>query len=206
MGALAFVALQVGRLSSGIWLVLFAAAGMLVYNPFLLRYDLGFQLSFLATLVLVVGLARFRAREVLVQAWWWPVMEIGLATLGIELVVGPLLLSTFGYISLVSIPANILILPVVPLAMLIGFLVVLVGLFVPPMLNIFAWLAYFLTGYMLWVVEFCAHFSWATLQWRITSWQIVLWYTGLIGVFLWKQRHVWRNTGDGGRSEDSVSS
>ena len=187
MGTLGFLSIQVGRLSSGIWLVVFAAAGMLLIDPLYFRYDLGFQLSFLATAVLVMILPLFRGRND--EGFRAAAVEIGSATLAIEVIVAPLLLSTFGYTSLVSLPANVLVLPLVPLAMFVTFLAALAGLVLPAGINVFGWVAYALGRYILTVVGTLAHLPWATLEWSISPWQVVTWYAvvGLGIYFLWRK-------------------
>ncbi len=53
MGGLSFIALFNNRLSISINALLFAASVMLIFNPKLLRHDIGFQLSFLAVLGII---------------------------------------------------------------------------------------------------------------------------------------------------------
>ncbi|MFA6285671.1 MAG: ComEC/Rec2 family competence protein, partial [Parcubacteria group bacterium] len=53
MGSLVIWAMKEGRLANSQNAILLAAAAMLAINPLLLRYDAGFQLSFLATLGIV---------------------------------------------------------------------------------------------------------------------------------------------------------
>ena len=189
MGTLGFVAIQIGRLSSALWLVVFAAAGMLLWNPLSLRFDLGFQLSFLATGVLVAILPLFQTDDD--AGFLGTVREIGVATLVIEIIVAPLLLRTFGFTSLVSLPANILVLPLVPMAMLLTFLAALAGLVIRAPINVFGWLAYALGRYMLAVVSTLSHLSWATLEWEITLGEIVVWYAVVgFGLYFFWQRKI----------------
>ena len=119
------------------------------------------------------------------------VREIGVATLVIEIIVAPLLLRTFGFTSLVSLPANILVLPLVPMAMLLTFLAALAGLVIPAPINVFGWLAYALGRYMLAVVSTLSHLSGATLEWEITLGEIVVWYAVVgFGLYFFWQRKI----------------
>ena len=105
-------------------IALFAAGIlMLLYNPKILRFDLSFQLSFLASL----GLLYFSPRLKPLVGWLpekFGFREHGLATLSAQIAVLPLLLYNTGNFSLFALPANILILVVVPMTMFFGFLAV----------------------------------------------------------------------------------
>jgi len=98
---------------------LFAAAFFMVaINPKILAFDVSFQLSFLATL----GLITFSA-PIARYFHWIPKIpqEILAATLATQITVLPLLLFQTGALSLISPVANLLILPLVPMAMFAGF-------------------------------------------------------------------------------------
>ncbi len=97
-----------------------AALIMVVLNPYLIAYDIGFQLSFLATLGLIFitpHFARLCARVTEVAG----VRSFLVATLGTQLAVLPLLLYQIGELSIVSVLVNVLVLPMVPVAMLLTF-------------------------------------------------------------------------------------
>lgn len=121
MGSIALLARLLGRRKDALRALLAAFLGMLVVNPALLLHDLSFQLSFVATIGLValspiVGVhlswvpERFALRETLA------------ATLATTLAVLPILVGSFGVVSLVAIVANVLALPLVPPAMLLSAL------------------------------------------------------------------------------------
>lgn len=180
MGTLGFVALQSGRLAGPGRLFSLAAGGMLLINPLLLRYDIGFQLSFLATATLIFVLDRMRFSRGSEESFGSQLRETVLATLLIEIVVAPILLINFGFASLVSIPANALVLPIVPVAMMTTFLGVIVGLFIPAGINIFAWLAYGAGSFVVAVVRFFSDLPWATVEWQMPWWAVLTWY-GILG-------------------------
>ena len=106
MGSLAYFGQVLGRPSDGLRLLLLAAAAMLLYNP-LFIFDVGFQLSFMATLGLILICPRFPG--------WLP---RGLSeSLAAQIMVWPILVYNFGQMSLIGILANSLIVYFVPLAM-----------------------------------------------------------------------------------------
>ncbi len=109
-----------------------AAAAMILYNPPSLLHDPSFILSVLATFGLIT-----LAPWVEQKLWRVPnykhfdARSILATTIAVEIFVTPALLYFSGTLSFFAVPANILALPVVPLAMLSGFIAGLVGLVSP---------------------------------------------------------------------------
>lgn len=102
---------------------------MVWMNPLLLFHDLGFQLSFLATIGLVA------LSKPIAQKLSWVTELFGLrdglaTTLSAIVMTEPLLLWRFGRISLVAPLVNLIVVPLIPLAMAIGSMS-LIGLLVP---------------------------------------------------------------------------
>ena len=81
-----------------------------------------------------------------------------------QLTVLPLILYQTGWFSFVSLFANFMILPFVPLTMLFGFLTGLAGFAGPIIAGPLAWITYLLLHYQLWVTKFWATKSWAGTQ------------------------------------------
>ena len=104
-----------------------AGVVMLLVNPLLLPYDVGFQLSFLATLGLIVLSPR-------IESWlsWFPQVfgsrSLLSATIATQIFVWPILLYQIGELSIVSVVVNVLVLPAVPVAMLLTFMTGLVSM------------------------------------------------------------------------------
>ncbi|HZP58294.1 MAG TPA: ComEC/Rec2 family competence protein, partial [Dehalococcoidia bacterium] len=121
MGVLLIVARLAGRPAHGLTSVLFAAALMCGADPRLVR-DVSFQLSFAATAGIIwlarplriwtlEGIARATGREELPR-WTGAVVAEPLAvTVAAVLATTPLLALHFGRVSLVSLPANMLVVP-----------------------------------------------------------------------------------------------
>ncbi len=128
---------------------------MLVWNPRLLVFDLSFQLSFLATLGVIVGppvLTRYLT--------WVPtrftLRETLATTLSAQIVVLPWIIYKMGQLSLVALPVNLLVLPLVPLTMLAGSLVGVVGSFSYLLSLPLGYLAYLPLAWMLGVTKLFA--------------------------------------------------
>ncbi len=106
MGSLAYFGQILGKPSAGLRLLILAAVAMLLVNP-LFIFDVGFQLSFMATLGLILICPRLPR--------WLP---RGLSeSLAAQIMVWPILLYNFGQMSLIGILVNSLIVYLVPLAM-----------------------------------------------------------------------------------------
>ena len=151
MASLALTARATGRTYAVCRALLAAGALMLLANPLLLAYDPGFQLSFVATLGLILGAPRLAHVLGFIRGGFW--RELCAATLAAQLAVLPLLLYQTGLFSFVSIPANLLVLPVVPLAMLLGALAGVLGFIAPALAPLFGLPALMLLSYIVSVAE-----------------------------------------------------
>jgi len=104
MGGLVIWAMKEGRLANSTNAILLAAGAMLAINPLLLRYDAGFQLSFLATIGIV------QLSPILEKFWWGRppklIQETIILTMSAMVFVLPIILNSFEKISLVSPIAN----------------------------------------------------------------------------------------------------
>ncbi len=171
MGTLALVARQVGRQLFGLNTLAFSAALMTLVNPFLL-WDVGFQLSFAATLGLILYADPIKTRAMgwlapYVSEYWLvrlkgPLTDYVFLTLAAQITTLPLLLYYFQRFSLVSLPANLLILPAQPALMVLGGLSVMAGLILFPLGQLLAFFAWPLTAYTIRVVQAFASLSWAS--------------------------------------------
>lgn len=110
--------------------LLIAAALMAIHNPFIVLFDLSFQLSILATFGLIVLADRVLPHLVRVPKVLG-LREIMASTLATQVTVLPLLILSVGRVSLVFLASNLLILPAVPIAMLTGFVAALAALVSP---------------------------------------------------------------------------
>jgi competence protein ComEC len=107
--------------------VILISAGITAYlNPLYIWLDLGWWLSVLAFAgVLIVG--------PLIGERYFPKLKdrvipaILLETFSAQIMTLPLILSVFGRLSIISIPANLVIVPFIPLAMLLIFLTGILG-------------------------------------------------------------------------------
>jgi len=147
------LALFLGRSYAILRALLLAGVIMLVFNPYLLLYDPGFQLSFLATLGLIV-VAPYFETLLMVSGRALKIRDYVIATVATQIAVLPLLLYQIGELSIVSVLVNVLVLPMVALAMLLTFVTGMVGLVSPFLATGFGLLTYWSLQYILVIVAF----------------------------------------------------
>lgn len=141
----------------------FVATLMVLWNPYVLVFDPGFQLSILATAGLIVFSPLFEPYLTFITARFG-LREIAGATLGTQVAVLPLLLYQNGQLSLFALPANLLALIVIPWAMLFSALAALIGLFAGFLAPIFGLPAYALLSYVIYVAKGFASLPFASLS------------------------------------------
>ncbi|OIP59173.1 MAG: hypothetical protein COZ29_02015 [Candidatus Moranbacteria bacterium CG_4_10_14_3_um_filter_45_9] len=188
MGVCAFMALFFGRVSRGINMLLFAGVVMLLFQPLLLRYDIGFQLSFLATLAIIISapyIDQFIPREFFGRSF----LEIALLTFSVELFVVPIIAYQFHIFSPFALIMNILLLPLVPYAMGVTFISVL-GFFILPGLHILpASIAYGLLRIITYAVERLSTVPYAVQGVAFHPILLLLWYAFLLSVILLMRKY-----------------
>lgn len=178
MAGLALIARATGRTYAVIRALLVVAFLMLLINPLLLAYDPGFQLSFVATLGLILGAPLVERKLGFVKSPFW--RDLLAATLAAQVSVLPLLLYQTGLFSLVSLPANLLVLPVVPLVMLLSAIAGGVGLVAPALAPLVGMPAFVLLSYIISVVEISSSLPLAAVSLpAFPFWVTVLGYVGL---------------------------
>lgn len=107
--------------------ILATALVMVLVNPRVLAFDLGFQLSFLA-FIGIVYLAPYLEKYIKLKS----VAE----TLSAQILVAPLLLYKVGNFSLIGPVVNAIILPLIPYLMVLGGIILIFGFI--PLINSFA--------------------------------------------------------------------
>jgi competence protein ComEC len=173
MALLALLANRLGREQFGLNTLAIVAAVMAATNPLVL-WDVGFQLSFAATLgimlyALPMQLRVFEWIDARVSPDWAarlkrPLSEFVFMTLAAQSLSLPILLYYFREFSLISLPANMLILPLQPGLMILAGLSVLLGSLAAPLGQLFALGAWPLTALTIRLVEFFASLPLASRQ------------------------------------------
>lgn len=129
-----------------------AAFAMVLWNPMYLVFDIGFQLSFLATIALIWISPWFLQRLTRVPEKFG-LREVVSTTVAVQLFVLPYLAYQSGIISLISFVVNVLILPIVPLVMVMGFVTGTLGLVSSALAFVPGAITYATLFYIIWVSE-----------------------------------------------------
>lgn len=200
MGVIWVISIWAGR--PGLALNSLAASGLALtlFNPLML-WDVGFQLSFMATLGLIVlvppleraifGWLRRRLRTGHVGLVMALLSELLIITLAAQLMTGPLIVYHFGRLSLVSLLTNLLILPVQPPIMILGGLAALAGLLWLPLGQLLGWAVWLPLAWTVWAVEATVRMPFASVSLGdFPFWLVVLLYAALAAVIWWANRPV----------------
>ncbi len=153
MGLLAVLARYLNRPAAALRGLFFAVALMLLYNPLSL-FDVGFILSVLATFGLITLAPWVETKLTKLPAGG--IRSTAATTIAVQLYILPALLYFTGVLSFVSVPVNVLVLPLVPLAMLLGFAAGMLALLHPYLALLPAIAADTLLRAIIWVAEFSA--------------------------------------------------
>lgn len=161
MAALVLIARWQHRTYLVIRALVLAGVAMLALNPYLLAFDTGFQLSFLATLGLILVAPHIEARF---RKTWYTIGIRGFfaATLATQFFVMPVLLYQIGEFSVVAVIVNVLVLPMVPVAMLLTFLTGVIGLVSASLGGFLAIPTYFSLQYILSIASWFAGLPFAS--------------------------------------------
>lgn len=168
MGSLALVAHQFGRRNLAFNALFVTALLMSIWDPFVL-WDVGFQLSFAATLGLVLYaqpwqeavqnfLLRFLPQDT-VNAVIGPFSNYFLLTFAAQLTTLPITIYHFGRLSLISFIANPFVLPAQPPIMIFGGIATIAGKLYHPLGQALAWFTWPFPAYSIRAIEFFAGFE-----------------------------------------------
>jgi competence protein ComEC len=186
MALIVVLARGLGRRFDATMALVVAGFAMLIYQPSLLVYDTGFQLSFLATAGLIYISPLIEERLRWVPRWRYLDMRgLTSATIAAQIAVLPWLLYKIGTLSLLALPVNLLVLPFVPAAMLFGFLAGALGWVFTLVAVPFGWIVYAILFYMISVVQFFADIPFAAVViHKFPLWVAILLYALIVGVCL----------------------
>ena len=160
MATLALIARATGRNYDVGRALLLAGLFMILFNPFVLAYDVSFQLSFIATVAVI-----FFAPKVEKYFLWvtdkFKLRDIVSVTTAVYIFVLPFILYKMGNLSLVALPANILILAFIPFTMGLGFFTSFLGLLWYPLSVPLGFISYLFLKYELAVIGFFSQLPFA---------------------------------------------
>lgn len=183
---LSLLAWYYGRKFHPLVLLPLAAAITVLINPSYAWGDIGWQLSFAA-------FAGVMILAPLLQAYFFGEKKPGVIrqimgeTIAAQLVTLPIIILAFGQLSNVALIANLLILPLVPLAMALTFVTGLGALTFPAVGMALAIPTTWLLQYMTTVATYLANLPWAMTDIEV-GWLVLLMYVLLVAVCMYMQR------------------
>ncbi|HVZ11104.1 MAG TPA: ComEC/Rec2 family competence protein [Candidatus Paceibacterota bacterium] len=186
MGLLLLAANGYGRLYDPRNSILCAAAVMVWLNPLALRFDVGFQLSFLAVLGMIFlypVLERKFQRVPEAGGLKETILMAGAA----QLAVAPILAYTFHSFSIVSLPTNLIVLPLMPYVMLFGFAAGVAGWLLVPFGQLVGWVVWALAKFQIAVISWFAALPFASVTISI-HWLTMAALYALLGWWVWRNR------------------
>jgi competence protein ComEC len=197
MGGLFIMAIYFGRRSTAYVSLCASALFMTVLNPLTL-WDIGFQLSFMATLGLILytpaiegqfqrvlarGLTKERMRRVM-----GILNDALIVTLAAQVTTLPVIVYYFGRISLISLVTNFFILPAQPPIMTGGMATLVAGLAWEPLARVLALIPWLFLTYTTAVVRLTAAVPFASVETgdlgRIAA---LVYMAVLVGAMLWRE-------------------
>lgn len=155
--------------------LIIVACAMIVWSPYTLLYDPGFQLSVVATLGLLLLTPIIKPHVRRLPFEW--LRELIASSIAAYISVLPLILYYTGFFSFVAVVANIIVLPIVPLAMLLSFITSILAIIFAPIGVLFGFIATLPLAYIVSVAELFASLPFVgSLIPPLPLWSIFLMY------------------------------
>lgn len=180
VSVLSLLAWYYGRQFKPIMLLLFTAAITAGWNPTYLWSDIGWYLSFLAFfgIMIVAPLLLSFIRMKLGKDS--QILRLIIETSSAQLMTAPLIMMIFSRISIISLVSNLIIAPLVPLAMIGTLIAGLIGMASPVMAGFVAWPARMLLRYMLDMVQVLSSVPYAMIEHSISVLTLAISYAGIV--------------------------
>jgi competence protein ComEC len=196
VSGLSLLAWYYGRKIHPFVLLPFAAAVTVLIRPSYIWGDIGWYLSFSAFIGVII-------LAPLLQHYFWGVdkkphtlRQLFIDTISAQAATLPIILLAFHQYSQYALPANLLVLPLVPLAMMLTFVAGMAGLIAPSIASFFGIGATAILSYMVKVIGLIANLPGAKSEVAFSVSALVASYIALVIVvgLLWhKTKHNFRN-------------
>lgn len=181
---LSLIAWYYGRRFQPVLIILLGAALTAGFNPLFIWYDLGWWLSFLAFAGVLV-LAPLLSAQFYGQKSPPLLVQVAIETTAAQIMAMPLILYTFGDMSLVALAANVAVVPLIPLAMLATFVAGVAGFVLSG--GFAAWFALpaqVMLSYIVSATRFFASPSWAKQTVEVRTAVLVVLYVAALGLVI----------------------
>ena len=192
VAGLSLAAWYYGRKIHPLVLLPFAAAITVLINPSFMWGDLGWYLSFAAFAGVMIFAPLFQ------DYFFGPkkpgtLRQILGETISAQLTTLPIIAMSFGVVALFALPANILVLPFVPIAMILTFAAGVIALLFPAVAFIVGVPAYLLLRYMTTIIDMFASIPNTTVEVSLNVIGLVILYVLLVLAGIYMQRSTKHN-------------
>lgn len=145
---------------------------ILLHNPLTL-FDIGFQLSFGAVLSLVYFTPLIEPK-----LWFLPryLAKLVSVSLAVQIGISPIIIFYFDKLSLVTILANIIVVPLVGVILTIGLGMIFIGIIFIPLANLIGMINFYLISGLFLAVSFFAHIPFAYIYLPTPSFPLLISY------------------------------
>lgn len=143
-----------GRNTPSVYSLVLVADIFVLINPYVLLYDIGFQLSFLAVLGLLFYVNFFKKILVFIPEKF-KIREVFSVTLAAQVFTWPLIVYNFNIFSVIAPVVNFLILPLLPLVLVLSFALAIFG-FWPLLAQFISWPLFLVLKFIYLVANFFA--------------------------------------------------
>ena len=192
MGMLILLASQVGRIYDVRNALMLAGLVMVLLNPKILTYDLGFQFSFLALMGIVyLKPAIQKFFNISEDTGFLSLKDHFLNTTAAQIAVAPLLVFSVKSFLIIFLLANLLILETVPLTMFLGFLVASSSLISYYLSTIIGWITWPFLAFQISVIKLFARFN-LEFNPNLGAGMIAAYYVLLIFFIYYVQKYIRR--------------
>ncbi len=184
MATIMLVAQLLGRQYASLHSLLIVASIMVLQNPRIVIWDVGFQLSVAATYGVLISFqikktAELSTSTISTNSFWGDMLR---PTLGAIAMTAPIIAFHFGTFSLIAPLANLLVLPLVPWIMLFGALTL-----IPVLGGGLIFPAQILAAIVLQITQKLSIIPYASISIQLPAWILVTYY---VGIFLYIRRRL----------------
>jgi len=169
-----------GRMFHPATLLAATASVTVLWNPSYAWGDVGWLLSFAAFAGVMIVAPLLRAYFYGRQKPSFIGQILG-ETVAAQLMTTPIILVVFGQFSLIAVVSNLLVVPLIPLAMLLTFIAGFGALVIPAATAVVGWPAQVLLDLTIGVVNYTAGIPWAQAKFSLPVIGVVLWYGVIAG-------------------------
>lgn len=188
VSVLSIAAWYYGRAFRPLLILLLTAALTAGFYPIYIWSDIGWYLSFLAFFGVLI-IAPLLAKRLFKNKRPHALAYLAIESFAAQLMAWPLIMYIFGEFSLIALPANMLIVPLVPFAMLLSAVAGAAGMLAPALAGWFAWPAKLLLTYMVDIMQLMAKVPHALSKQGISLVQMILIYFVVVVLcgILWRK-------------------